>query len=52
MGAVRQVLEGASPEEAKRIALASRAGESVTIEVEGEPLTLEADELSLMFRAR
>jgi isoleucyl-tRNA synthetase len=45
VGALRQVLEGASPEEAKRIGQAARHGESVTVEVEGEPLTLEADEI-------
>jgi isoleucyl-tRNA synthetase len=45
MGAVRQILEGASTEDAKRIALAVRGGESVTIEVEGESLTLEPEEI-------
>jgi isoleucyl-tRNA synthetase len=45
MGAVRQVLEGASPEEARRIGEASRRGEAVTIEVEGEALELAADEV-------
>jgi isoleucyl-tRNA synthetase len=45
MGAVRQVLENAAPEESKRIGQAVKRGESVQIELEGEPLTLEAEEI-------
>ena len=45
MGAVRQVLENASPEESKRIGEAVKRGESVQIEVEGEALALEAEEI-------
>ncbi len=45
MGAVRQVLEGASAQEARLIGETVKRGESVQIEVEGEPLTLEAEEV-------
>jgi isoleucyl-tRNA synthetase len=45
MGAVRAVLENASPEEARRIGEAARRGESVSIEVGGEPLELLAEEI-------
>jgi isoleucyl-tRNA synthetase len=45
MGAVRAALEGASPEEARRIGVAARDGQSVTISVGGEELVLEAEEI-------
>jgi len=45
MGAVRQVLEGASPEEARRIGEAVKRGESVSIEVAGEALELAPEEV-------
>jgi len=45
MGAVRAVLEGASPEEARRIGEASRRGESFSIRVGDEDLELAADEV-------
>ncbi len=45
MGALRQVLEGAQPAEARRIGQAARRGESVQVEVEGELLTLEAEDI-------
>ncbi len=45
IGALRQLLENAAPAEAKRIGDAARRGESFNIEVKGQTLTLEADEV-------
>jgi isoleucyl-tRNA synthetase len=45
IGTIRQILENASPEEAKRIGNAARQGESFNLEVNGQTLTLEADEV-------
>jgi isoleucyl-tRNA synthetase len=45
MGAVRQVLEGADASESKRIGEAVKRGECVQIQVEGDPLELEAEEV-------
>jgi isoleucyl-tRNA synthetase len=45
IGAIRGVLENASPEEAKRIGGAARRGESFTVDLNGQTLTLEADEV-------
>ena len=45
MGAVRAALEGASPEEARRIGEASRRGESFTIRVGDVEMELAADEV-------
>jgi isoleucyl-tRNA synthetase len=45
MKAVRQVLEGADAEEARRIGTAVQRGENVEIEVEGEKLALAAAEV-------
>lgn len=45
IGAIRQVLENASPEEAKRIGDVARRGESFNLEVNGQTLSLEADEV-------
>jgi isoleucyl-tRNA synthetase len=45
MGAVRAVLESASPEEARRIGEASRRGESFSIRVGDEEMELAADEV-------
>jgi len=45
VGALRQVLEGAQGAEAKRIGEAVKAGQSVEIELEGETVTLEPNEI-------
>ena len=45
VGALRKVLEGATGEEAKRIGQAVKNGESVQIELEGETVTLEPNEI-------
>ncbi len=45
IGAIRGALENAAPDDAKRIGNAARRGESFNIEVNGQTLTLEADEV-------
>jgi isoleucyl-tRNA synthetase len=45
MGAIRAALENASPEDAKRIGEASRRGESTHIVVNGEEISLEAEDV-------
>lgn len=45
IGAIRNALENASPEDAKRIGEASRAGENISVVVNGETLELAADEV-------
>ena len=45
VGALRKALEGAAPDEAKRIGDAIKNGESVEIELDGETVTLEANEV-------
>ena len=45
VGALRKALEGAAPDETKRIGNAVKSGQSVEIELEGERVTLEANEV-------
>jgi isoleucyl-tRNA synthetase len=45
MGAIRNALENASPEDARRIGEASRGGESTHVLVNGEEITLEAEDV-------
>jgi isoleucyl-tRNA synthetase len=45
VGALRKLLEGATPDEAKRIGSAIKAGESVSVELDGAPATLEPTEV-------
>lgn len=45
IGAIRQALENASPEDAKRIGEAARRGESTSITINGETIELAADEV-------
>jgi len=45
VGALRKLLESAEPSEAKRIGSAVKAGQSVEVQLEGEPLTLEPNEV-------
>ena len=45
VGALRKALEGATASEAKRIGDAMKSGNSVEIELEGEMVTLEANEV-------
>ncbi len=45
VGALRQVLENADAGEAKRIGEAAQSGKSVEIELNGEKITLEPDEI-------
>ena len=45
MGAIRQALENASSADAKRIGEAARAGQSTPVEVNGETIELEAEDI-------
>jgi isoleucyl-tRNA synthetase len=45
VGALRQLLENASPEEAQRIGAAAKAGEDVQVELGGETVTLAPTDL-------
>lgn len=45
VGALRKLLEGADPAEAKRIGEAIRAGQSAEVELEGQATTLEPNEV-------
>jgi len=45
IGAIRKTLEGATPEEARRIGESARRGESVELSVSGETLTLAAEDV-------
>jgi len=45
VGALRKLLENADASEAKRIGGAVKAGQAVEVQLEGEPLTLQSDEV-------
>ncbi len=45
VGALRKLLEGADTSEAKRIGSAIKAGQSVSVELEGAPVTLDPTEV-------